>query len=540
LRLQIVTQQHSAGLPRREQRARAYTYLYIPIGNVALAVIALCPLLVVAIPAMVDYPNHLARMYILTDIARTARNPFYEVRWGLYPNLAMDIIVPVLANYTGVATATKTFCFLSLALITSGSMIIELLVKKKIELSAVIASTFLYSLPVAFGFLNFAFGLGIALWGIAGWIGLKNKVWYLRMTVHCIVVATLLVSHLFALGLYGTILALYESHQLIYSKTFFRSAASILVTLCFPIAIALIATWALGGKVGGARTEWHYLLKIPWMFTAMNGYNVIFSAVATAILVFAFLILYKQRLLTISSEGRLLAGGLLMLFLIMPFRLFDTSFVDVRVIVAAVLILPAFVSLTIPNLHLKCGILAGISCIALANVIFVYIFWRSYDREYQSLISSFGQLNKGSFVLVGETGSGEDPPVDLDLYPMYHAPTLAVHYAGALVPTLYTYAGKQPISVRPDLKRLVAPQGGPVPITVLKYTAACGALPDTVPQYVQNWPRDFDYLYIVGPRVANPLPGLLEEMSAGQRFVLYRIKKYPGQDNACPIAPKNR
>jgi hypothetical protein len=317
-RLQIVTQEHSAGLRRREQRARAFTYLYIPIGNVVLAVIALCPLLVVAIPAMVDYPNHLARMYILTDIARTDRNPFYEVRWGLYPNLAMDIIVPVLANYTGVATATKTFCFLSLALITSGSMIIELLAKKKIELSGVIASTFLYSLPVAFGFLNFAFGLGIALWGIAGWIGLKNKVWYLRMTVHCIVVATLLVSHLWVLGLYGVILALYESHQLIYSKTFFRSAASILVTLCFPIAIALIATWALGG------------------------------------------------------------------------------------------------------LHLKCGILAGISCIALANAIFVYIVWRSYDREYQSLISSFGQLNKGSFVLVGETESVDDRPVDLDLYPMYH------------------------------------------------------------------------------------------------------------------------
>jgi hypothetical protein len=79
-----------------------------------------------------------------------------------------------------------------------------------------------------------------------------------------------------------------------------------------------------------------------------------------------------------------------------------------------------------------------------------------------------------------------------------------------------------------------------VPIAVLKYTAACGVLPDTVPQYVQNWPSDFDYLYIVGPRVANPLPGLLEEMSAGQRFVLYRIKKYPGQDNACPIAPKSR
>ena len=38
--------------------------------------IALGPVLLVPIPAMVDYPNHLARMYILSSSGTLDANPF--------------------------------------------------------------------------------------------------------------------------------------------------------------------------------------------------------------------------------------------------------------------------------------------------------------------------------------------------------------------------------------------------------------------------------------------------------------------------------
>ena len=58
---------------------------------------------------MVDYPNHLARMYLLSRTGVADANPFYQIAWAAYPNLAMDLIVPPLGRLLGVETATRFF-----------------------------------------------------------------------------------------------------------------------------------------------------------------------------------------------------------------------------------------------------------------------------------------------------------------------------------------------------------------------------------------------------------------------------------------------
>jgi hypothetical protein len=39
-------------------------------------------------------------MYILSENGGNA-NPYYEVAWALYPNLATDLLVPQMARLTG-------------------------------------------------------------------------------------------------------------------------------------------------------------------------------------------------------------------------------------------------------------------------------------------------------------------------------------------------------------------------------------------------------------------------------------------------------
>src|SRR5476651_82230 len=90
---------------------------------------ALGPVLLTPIPAMVDYPNHLARMYILSGIGTPDANPFYQTAWALYPNLAMDLAIPQLAKAISVENATRLFLFLSQILIVSGAAAIERVVK---------------------------------------------------------------------------------------------------------------------------------------------------------------------------------------------------------------------------------------------------------------------------------------------------------------------------------------------------------------------------------------------------------------------------
>lgn len=103
----------------------------VPAGIIAalLIALALAPLMVVRIPAMVDYPNHLARMYILLRDGTPAANPYYQVHWALYPNLAIDLVVPLLARWLGVESAMRLFLFVSQALIVSGAVLLERVVK---------------------------------------------------------------------------------------------------------------------------------------------------------------------------------------------------------------------------------------------------------------------------------------------------------------------------------------------------------------------------------------------------------------------------
>ena len=492
-----------------------------------LLVASLSPLLVVAIPAMVDYPNHLARMYILASAGTPQANPFYQTAWALYPNLAMDLVIPQIARVTGVENATRLFLLLSELLLVSGTLAIEWAVKGRIQLSAAAGLMFLYALPFTWGFLNFEFGLGVALWGIAFGIIVLERSWVIRLSVNTIFVGILFASHFFALGVYGLTLGILELWRALEKKAPYRVSAVRLATLAIP-ALALLGTMKLtGGAIGGGENIWHLKFKVIWPFIIMNGYSPMVSA-ATSILLIGFLyIAGKHRMLKIQTAGKYLAAGFLILYLAIPSRLFDTAFVDLRMIVAAAFILPAFLSLSLPNRQWKLAALACVVAVMLPNLAVVSKVWLSYRADYAAMIESFGKLKKGSLVLVGGSKSGDDPPLDnLTAYPISHAPTLAVHYANAFVPDLFTASGKQPIRPRRSFERLDEGASSPVPVGILTAIAA-GKSSDAVPIYLRSWPRDFDYLYLLGPHIENPLPDRLEELDASRSFVLYKIRRAP-------------
>src|SRR5947209_2196777 len=102
---------------------------------IPLAAISLVPTLLVDIPAMSDYLDHLARMYVLTDAGTPNENSYYEIRFGLYPNLAMDLIVPQLARMVDVESATRYFFFFSQILVVSGAVAIEWTLKRRHQLA---------------------------------------------------------------------------------------------------------------------------------------------------------------------------------------------------------------------------------------------------------------------------------------------------------------------------------------------------------------------------------------------------------------------
>ncbi|WP_245259380.1 hypothetical protein [Methylobacterium sp. 77] len=485
--------------------------------------VALLPVLATPIPAMVDYPNHLARMHILVRDGTPAAHPFYRVTWAFYPNLAMDLVVPRIARWTSVEFATRLFLLASQILTVTGACAIELAVKRRFQVSGFLALMVLYSVPFAWGFVNFQFALGIALWGIAGWIVLQDRAWALRLGVHTGFVALLFGAHLFALGLYGFTLGMHELWRALTRHPPLRETLSRFLVLALPALVAFAIMRMSGGAVGQEGTSWNGQTKLMMLFATLNGYDLWLSTGGTVILVgFTALAAMRGAFRPVQS-GSWLAAGLAALFVALPTRLFDTAFVDLRVTVAALLIVPGFIVVSPPSR--AWGRLAGtvVLGLTLVNVASALTVAATYRGEYAALITSFGQVKPGARVLVGHSGSGQDPPLgDLADYPIYNAATLAVAYADAFVPTLFTSLGKQPVTVIDGLRHLAVPYGAPTPIAALRDVAE-GRPGDGVPDYARAWTKDFDYLYVVGPSIPNPMPGLLVPLAASSRFALYRI-----------------
>src|SRR5262249_34738430 len=88
-----------------------------------------------------------------------------------------------MARFMDVKTATKAFLVLSQILVVSGAVALEIVIKQRHQFAGFAAAMVLYSLPFSWGFLNFEFGTGIALWGIASWFALENWKLYTRFVV---------------------------------------------------------------------------------------------------------------------------------------------------------------------------------------------------------------------------------------------------------------------------------------------------------------------------------------------------------------------
>jgi hypothetical protein len=476
---------------------------------------SVAPVFAVEIPAMIDYVNHLARMHLLVDAAAGRPNPAYEIDWRFYPNLAVDIVVPALARFVSVETAARFFLLASQALVVSGAIALEMEVRGRHQISGFAALIALYSLPFLWGLTNFEFGCGVALWAIVSWIHYRQGPWLVRIALHTCFALVLFVAHLFALGIYGLTIGCYEASRIVG----YRQAARTVAVMASPVvALYLCLVWS-GGAVGKPVFDWWFGLKLLWPLLVMNGYSLSLS-IALAVTIAALLVfLGYKRAFGLTRPAIFIGSGFLIAYLLIPTRLFDSAYADVRLITAVMLILPAFLTVSWPSRSVQSlAALVAIGAIVI-NVATVASVWFTYRWDYAEIIESFRLLRPGSTVLVArsdvETGR-------LDV-PMFYAPTLAAHYATAFVPSLYTLAGQQPVRKATSKSRFEIEESFdylPTTISQLNSASAGG----TAPAHVRGWRTDYDYLYMLGDQTAS-IPDHLTSMMRGRRFTLYAIGK---------------
>jgi len=480
----------------------------------ALLAFAIMPLFLVRVPAMLDYPNHLARMYLLSGTPSLA----YEPAWRVCPNLAMDLIVPTLARFMDVAIAAKVFWGASSILIVSGAVFLELTVKGRHRLGGLGAMLALSSLPFAFGEANFGFGLGLAVWSLGLWIRLRERSAWLRWTVGAVAVAALFVAHMLALGVYGLAIGLFELSRFS-RRPRFTTLASLTAFMVSPVIIALAVMALFGGGVGRPAFDWMFDRKLPKLAMFLNYYHPMLALLEGAVGLGAAMLFAVDRRLRFTRAGAWVLVGFLLVCLILPERFFDSWGPDTKVLGALPVLLPAFTNISLPRGPWRVASLALVVGVIIANQVGTTWIWFAYQKDYQELEATFPLLTPGSTVLVGVGDR-----VGVWDQPMFHVPTLAAPVANVFVSSLFTVPGEQPIQPKPayrDLDMAAGSDRSPPSVSSLMDIAAGGAR-FSEPN-LARWPQRYNYLYVIGEPAPNPLPGTLSELTIRRRFTLYRV-----------------
>ncbi len=160
------------------------------------------PIFSTVLPPLFDYPNHLARMHILAE----GGSEYFAVQWAPLPNLAQDLIVPPLSRLIPLETASKLFLLMIFALMAGGTVWLNRAVTGRWRLWPLLAFLLLYNRIFLWGFLNYLFGIGIALVGAALWLSLERKRWWVRILVSSTVSLLCYASHLAAFGCYALVI----------------------------------------------------------------------------------------------------------------------------------------------------------------------------------------------------------------------------------------------------------------------------------------------------------------------------------------------
>ena len=136
-----------------------------------LAAIVLYPIAMVTVPDLEDYPNHLARMYILTHYNDSASlQNFYDVRWRPIPYLGMDATFVLLGRIANTYDAGRLYVGLCVLLPVLSVAALHFAVHRRLSLVPAGAFLLSYNALLLWGFLNYLPVLCLAVIVFAGWI----------------------------------------------------------------------------------------------------------------------------------------------------------------------------------------------------------------------------------------------------------------------------------------------------------------------------------------------------------------------------------
>lgn len=479
------------------------------------------PILLVPIPQALDYPNHLARIWLLSQgLHIPPTSGMYSLEWSALTNIGVDLMAIPLGHLLPAEAVGQLFLWLGAALPVLGMAALNARLYGGLSWWQLGFGLVAWNLTLLAGFLNFNIGLGLALLAAAAdpWMGRAGRPW-VGFLLRVLVGFALGVVHIFALFLWGAVLCglalgpelrplLAWRGLLARAVPVLRAGAPALLALVLLLALAPAMPWAHEeGSSDLALTikDSLELLARPGK-KLRNGLAAVQTWRLKPDLLALLLVLAPAGLALAIGRLRAHAGLFVVvacmgvLFLAFPDYTASTGWLDRRfaqyaLVLSLVALRPELPARFAPALA------ALMALVVTARTGLVGAVWWARSADVRSVARALEPVPAGATLLPLEhTGRANEAPLGrtfMDGFPTYwHLYTLAVPWRHAFVPTVFAARGKQPLGIRPPWDELAATNGG-APPTV-------HALTDPVirewfrdnHRYLAHW-RRFDYALIL-------------------------------------------
>ena len=510
----------SAGL-----RTHGFSPPQIAVLFAAFTLLISIPIWTHPLPPLSDYVNHLARMHV---IATLSKNPllaqYYEINWQVIPNLTMDLFVPLLARVMNVYLAGQVFIVGMFVLIISGVLALNRALIGRWSTFPLFAFPLLYNYVFLVGLMNYIFGIGVALWALAGWIAVRERVWPIRFALSTACVVALFFCHLSALGIYGIGVLSFEISRLWERRLEpWPGRVADFVAGGLPFLAAAPLLYASPTMHLISNVSWEQRGKIDGLMYVVADYSDIAAFLLLTVMVASMVWAIRHRVLRFHPLVfvLLVVGGAV--YIVLPRLMFDTYMTDQRVPLGVAFMLFACGDLELRRRLVRRAFMIVLIVLISARLIEIDLNWSQLSDSTSEFRSSVRRIAPGSkvFVAYADRALGEDVR-DLGLV---HAACIATIERSALVTTLFTVEGKQVLHVHPQYRNYADIRDGTPPSVAQLIQAADHPVPN-MPAFWLNWTK-FDYLYILftEDEAPNPDPARLKLIADGDRFQLYRILK---------------
>jgi hypothetical protein len=491
----------------------------------ALLAALLIPFLLVDVPPVLDYPNHLARWFVLAHGDDPILSRFYAANWHITPNIGFDPLAVLLVKILPVHVGGRIVLAMAMLAPLLGALVYARAAFGKCHAWPLGVALTGFNGVFFLGFLNFLLATGLAFAAAGAWTWLRRQGRDgAAAAMGAAASAVIFLCHIFGAGLFALLIGAQEiANHRERREGMFR--AGVLIGIALVPAAALYLLSPLSGN-DAAVSGWDGAHKLWDIFTPFMTSNKLLT-IATFFAVITALI-FCWRKAEFAPGTRIALLILFLIYLAAPVTLKGGTFVDVRfALMMGLLVFAGMRPRLAPGLER--WLLLGI--VALAGLRGAYTGWQWHDhnRDLTDLRAAIARVEPGALVLAARSHSRQtDAATPSRALPDTerldsHLPALLVVERRAFWPNLFADPVQQPVTVRAGYARLARPLYDPLDWDVFKGPLSPQLL--AFAPYLRNWQADFDYVLLLDrPEDPSPPQGLTP-VHVGSYAALYKTPR---------------